>query len=92
MTTIYFVRHGEVHNPQGIFFGRYPRFRLSERGRSQAGQTAQFLKDTSIAAIYTSPLLRARQTAQIIGTHHHMQATVSNRLIEIKSHLQGTSS
>ena len=60
------MRHGEVHNPRAIFYGRMPRFRLSEAGRRQAEAAADYLAGAPLAAIYTSPLLRARQTAAII--------------------------
>ena len=56
------VRHAHVHNPQDILYGRLPRFRLSPEGRTQAEILARFLSTRDTAAIYTSPLLRARQT------------------------------
>jgi broad specificity phosphatase PhoE len=65
-TRISFVRHGEVHNPEGIFYGCLPGFGLSERGRREARIAARFLCRQGIAAVYSSPLLRARQTAQAI--------------------------
>jgi broad specificity phosphatase PhoE len=69
-TTLYFVRHGHVHNPANIVYARLPRFRLSDEGREQAAIAAQTLKDTHPAAIYSSPMLRARQTAAIIAAQH----------------------
>ena len=35
-TTIYLLRHGEVHNPEGIIYGRLPGYRLNEVGRGQS--------------------------------------------------------
>ena len=35
-TTVHVMRHGEVHNPEGILYGRLPDYHLSERGRAQA--------------------------------------------------------
>jgi broad specificity phosphatase PhoE len=64
-TIIYLVRHGEVHNPQRILYGRLPRFRLTAAGRRQARTAGQYL-DGSVDALFSSPLLRARQTAQEI--------------------------
>src|SRR5262249_56679907 len=69
-TTLYFVRHTEVHNPRDLFYGRLPRFRISARGREQAERVADYLADEPIVAVYTSPLLRARQTAQVIAARH----------------------
>ena len=43
MTTLYLVRHGEVHNPTGIIYGRLPGFGLSENGRVQLGHAADLL-------------------------------------------------
>ncbi len=68
--TIHFIRHGEVHNPDGIFYARLPRFRLSETGHAQAEAAAQHLAARPLRAIYHSPMLRARQTAAHIATPH----------------------
>jgi broad specificity phosphatase PhoE len=65
-TTVYLVRHGNVHNPNRILYGRLPRFRLSQRGMEEARAAGRFLNGAPIAALYCSPLLRARQTAQEI--------------------------
>ena len=69
-TTISFVRHGLVHNPKDVYYGRLPRFGLSEEGRRQVEATAEYLARTPLAAVFCSPLLRARQTAQIILARH----------------------
>lgn len=69
-TRVIFVRHGSVHNPRNLIYGRLPRFRLSTRGREEMDRTARFLAETPITAIYTSPLLRARQSAQILAAFH----------------------
>ncbi len=65
-TTIHLIRHGEVHNPRQILYGRLPRFRLSDKGRRQAQAAGLQLSDSSITALYSSPMLRARQTAREI--------------------------
>jgi broad specificity phosphatase PhoE len=64
-TTIYLIRHGEVHNPDRILYGRLPRFRLTETGRRQARMAGRYLGG-GVDALYSSPLLRARQTAREI--------------------------
>lgn len=87
---IFFVRHGEVHNPESIFYGRLPRFRLSATGERQAAAAATMLADEPLAAIYTSPLLRARQTGRIIAREHpNIPMRVSRSILEIRSRLQG---
>jgi broad specificity phosphatase PhoE len=70
MTVIHFIRHGHVHNPQGILYARLPRFRLSERGQEQAAAAGAYLKDRPLAAVFAGPLLRARQTAALIARPH----------------------
>jgi broad specificity phosphatase PhoE len=65
-TCIHLIRHGEVHNPGKILYGRLPRFRLTPGGRRQAQAAGRFLRGTPVQAIFSSPLLRARQTAEEI--------------------------
>lgn len=88
---IFFVRHGEVHNPGAIFYGRLPRFRLSALGERQAEAAARVLAREPLAAIYTSPLLRARQTGRIIAREHQaIPVKTTQAILEIRSQLQGT--
>jgi probable phosphoglycerate mutase len=65
-TRLYLLRHGLVDNPDELAYGHLPRFRLSPEGREQADAAGRWLADKGIAAIFTSPLLRARQTVRII--------------------------
>ena len=88
---VFFVRHGEVHNPGGIFYGRLPRFRLSARGEEQALAAARTLAVEPLTAIYTSPLLRARQTGRFIAREHPgVPVGITSGILEIRSSLQGT--
>jgi broad specificity phosphatase PhoE len=68
VTTVWLARHGEAHNPHNILYGRLPRTRLSPEGIRQAHELAHFLKLRAqpLSAIYSSPMLRARRTAEII--------------------------
>ena len=69
MNTVHFVRHGE--NPANLtreFSCRVVDYPLTERGIAQAQATARYFRDKDIAAIYSSPLRRAQQTAEIIAT------------------------
>lgn len=89
-TTIWLVRHGEVHNPDSVLYGRLPRFGLSERGRAQAEAIARLLAPRSIAAVYSSPLLRARTTAGLIADgHRHLRVRIDRDLLEVRSAWQG---
>ncbi len=89
-TNIYLVRHGEVYNPKQIVYGRLPRFGLSEKGRVEIEKTAEFLSDKKIEAIYSSPLLRARQTAGIIQMRLKLpKIMLLKNLLEAKTSLEG---
>lgn len=65
-TRISFIRHGHVHNPDNIYYGRLPNFRLSKEGEEQARLAGVAMRPYSISAIYSSPMLRAQQTAALI--------------------------
>lgn len=72
MKTLHFVRHGSVHNPEGIVYGRLPGYYLSQKGCLEAFTAGIVLSDyetqskTTITAVYHSPLDRAEQTAKVI--------------------------
>lgn len=83
MTTIFLVRHGEVHNPAGIIYGRLPGYRLSEGGRAELAAAAEALSDRGpYDALFTSPLERARESAQILGARLRLEPIVDERLAE----------
>jgi broad specificity phosphatase PhoE len=65
-TTVWLARHGEVHNPGSLLYGRLPRMRLTPEGRRQADALAAFVASRHLAAVYSSPMLRARRTAEAI--------------------------
>lgn len=81
-TIIYFFRHGEVYNPKRILYGRLPGFPLSETGKKMIKETVEQFKDKKILHIYTSPMLRARQTADIISKTLRITSKISRFLIE----------
>jgi broad specificity phosphatase PhoE len=88
--TIVLVRHGHVHNPQQILYGRLPRFRLSARGVEEARAAGRFLNGTQIAALYCSPLLRTRQTArEILAFRPELPLRQSRHLVEIYNSYEG---
>jgi len=67
MVTIYLIRHGECKgNREGLFRGRYD-FPLNELGLKQAEKLQQRLAKIPFQAIYTGPLTRTRQTAEILS-------------------------
>ena len=89
-TTLSFVRHGQVYNPEGVFYGRLPRFRLSEKGKQQARFAARALNGFPVAAIFSSPMLRARQTAREMFQYFpDLTVRISKLLSEISTPFEG---
>ena len=69
MKHVYFFRHGEtVLNARQILQGHTAFPELNEKGIEQAKTIVQKLKDIPLQVIYSSPLKRARQTADIVNT------------------------
>lgn len=89
LTRVHVVRHGEVHNPEGILYGRLPGFGLSDRGREQATAVADALADRDIAAVIASPLQRARETAAPIAAEHVLAVDTDHDLIESRNVFEG---
>jgi broad specificity phosphatase PhoE len=88
--TLWLGRHGEVHNPNEVFYGRLPRYRLSKLGIQHTQETAQFLKDVPLSAAYASPLLRARQTAKAYLQYHPtVKLQINSLLFEVLTQYQG---
>jgi len=63
---LFLVRHGQVHNPRRLAYGFLPRMGLTPEGREQARRAGDYLQQFAPAALYVSPLLRARQTADLV--------------------------
>jgi broad specificity phosphatase PhoE len=93
MTTLYLVRHGEnLANITKEFSYRAVDYPLTPKGILQAEQTAEYFADGSIDAIYTSPLLRARQTAEILTRRIAVPVHLREELREINvGSLEGAS-
>ena len=88
-TVVHFVRHGLVHNPEGILYGRLPDFHLSAAGRAMAERVAQTLADRPIRALFTSPLERAIETVTPLSGRLGLQPRTDDRLIEADSVFEG---
>lgn len=89
-TTLTLIRHGEVHNPEKILYGRLPRFQLSKTGKEDALWAAEQLQKIPLAAIYSSPMLRTRQTAHsILQFHSHLSLSRSSHINEVKTSCEG---
>jgi len=88
-TIVHVLRHGEVHNPKGILYGRLPGFSLSVAGRAQAAAVARTLADHDIAAVIASPLQRAQETAAPIAEQHGLTVRTDENLIEAGNTFEG---
>ena len=67
-TTIYLFRHGETDwNKEKRFMGQ-TQIALNDKGKEQALKLAQRVKKLSLVKLYSSDLLRTKQTAEIIAT------------------------
>jgi len=83
-TTIILIRHGECEgNIKGMFRGRSD-FPLNKRGLAQARDLAKELKSFPIKYIFTSPLLRAMQTAELIACEHNLEIKIEAGLNNIE--------
>ena len=81
---IIFLRHGQAeNNTKKILAGRTPGINLTEQGKEQAEQAGEMIKNLNISAIYSSPIDRAMQTAEIVGKHTGIKPISDNRLIEL---------
>jgi alpha-ribazole phosphatase len=77
------IRHGETQwNKEELFRGRSD-IPLNDIGVRQAGLLAGYLADTKIQAIYSSPLLRALKTAQVIASRHSLEVKTEPGLIDM---------
>ncbi len=88
-TIVHVLRHGEVHNPNGILYGRLPGFSLSVAGRAQAAAVARTLADHDIALVIASPLQRAQETAEPIAAQHDVLVRTDENLIEAGNTFEG---
>lgn len=88
-TLVHVLRHGEVHNPQGILYGRRPGFHLSERGVRMAERIADSIGDRDIVHMRTSPLERAQETAAPLAGRLGLTPEIDPRVIESTNKFEG---
>lgn len=81
----YLIRHGTNDlQEQGILAGWTPGIHLNQKGRTEAEALAQRLTPAKIEAVYSSPLERALETAEIIAVPHELQVVVREGLGEVR--------
>lgn len=88
-TVVHLVRHGEVHNPDRILYGRLPEFHLSDLGRQMADLVANHLADHDITLVVSSPLERAQETAAPIAAAHDLEVELDERALEAENAFEG---
>lgn len=64
---VYVIRHGEAQDDIDDCYGGIADFPLTDNGRQTARATADQLRDAMVQLLFTSPLARARETAEIIA-------------------------
>lgn len=77
-----FVRHGVTSETGRILTGRLPGVSLSDRGKLDARMAADRLASLDVAAVYSSPIRRCRETARILAGPHELTPLTERRLIE----------
>jgi broad specificity phosphatase PhoE len=88
-TVVHLLRHGEVHNPARVLYGRLPGFLLSELGELMAARAAEFLAPRDVVRVVASPMERARQTAEPVAKEFGLAVEVDDRITEAENVFQG---
>jgi broad specificity phosphatase PhoE len=88
-TVVHLLRHGEVHNPGKVLYGRLPGFRLSSTGEAMASAAAEWFAGKDVTHLVSSPLERAQQTAAPIAEALALPVAIDERLIEAGNAFEG---
>lgn len=88
---VHLVRHGEVHNPDGVLYGRLPGYRLSELGARMAAAAAASVKADGrpVTKLVASPLQRAQESARPFSELFGLPIETDDRLIEPTNRFEG---
>lgn len=89
---LHLVRHGEVHNPERVLYGRLPDYHLSEAGRRMARAAAEHVAslDRLVTELRCSPLERTQESAEPFTELFGLTPTLDTRLIEPTNVFEGT--
>ncbi|WP_261624982.1 histidine phosphatase family protein [Nesterenkonia marinintestina] len=95
-SVVHFVRHGEVHNPDRVLYGRLPGFGLSDLGHRMAAGVAEHFGSRAeagrpIRMLVSSPLQRAQETVAPLAKRLGMPVTLEPRVIEAENRFEGMS-
>ncbi len=84
MPTILLIRHAENEYSRKMkLAGRMPGVGLTENGRLQVQKLVDYLRETPIKAIYSSPMDRTMETAQPLAESHNLQVQLLDGLLEM---------
>ncbi|HCM38257.1 hypothetical protein A3A55_03525 [Candidatus Roizmanbacteria bacterium RIFCSPLOWO2_01_FULL_40_14] len=83
--TVILCRHGEVDNPRKVFYGRSLDISLSEAGKKQIDSLGRQIREMEIEVktIHSSPLLRAKQTSEILSKHLKLPIWPQPKLVDV---------
>jgi len=88
-TIVHLLRHGEVHNPEGVLYGRRDGYHLSALGRAMAQRVAEATAQRDIVHVRSSPLERAQETALPVAAAHDLEIVTDERVIESTNIFEG---
>ncbi|WP_134765502.1 histidine phosphatase family protein [Nocardioides sp. 1609] len=88
-TIVHLLRHGEVHNPAGVLYGRRDGFHLSDLGNRMAEKVADTIKDRDIVHLVSSPLERAQETAAPLALVRGLTPVLDERVLESTNKFEG---
>lgn len=88
-TIVHLVRHGEVHNPEKILYGRIPGYHLSSRGRSQTARTAKAFTGHDVTYLAASPMERAQESAEPFAEVTGLAVEANEGLLEAGNRFEG---
>ncbi len=88
-TVVHLLRHGEVHNPAGVLYGRRDGFHLSDLGTQMAEKVADSIKERGISHLRVSPLERAQETARPLALARGLDVVTDDRVIESTNVFEG---
>jgi broad specificity phosphatase PhoE len=89
-TVVHLLRHGEVHNPDGVLYGRLDGYHLSDLGHEMARRVADHLADHDVTHVVASSLVRAQETATPLAEAHGIPITTDDRVVEAANSFEGT--
>lgn len=89
---LHLVRHGEVHNPHRVLYGRLADYHLSRAGRRMAQAAADHLAslDRPVTALYSSPLERTQESAEPFASRFDLLPVIDIRVVEPANVFEGT--